>query len=55
MIHTEPCTIADLDKSPSDETIYNASHTGRAFETDNKEVHSIIDEVTLITDVADWI
>ena len=40
VISTEPCPIADPDKSPSDEIIYNASHTGREFETDNKEVHS---------------
>ena len=34
-------------KSPLDEIIYNASHTGRAFGTDNKEVHSILDELAL--------
>ena len=55
VIHTEPCPIAALDKSPSDEIIYNASHTGRAFETDNKEFHRILDELALGTDVADWI
>ena len=41
VIHIEPCLIAAPDKSPSDEIIYNASHTGRAFETDNNEVHRI--------------
>ena len=51
---TEPCPIADLDKSPLDEIIYNASHTGREFDTDNKEVHRILDEFTLVIDVADW-
>ena len=42
-------------KSPPDEIIYNAPHTGRVFETDNKEVHRILDEITLGTDAADWI
>ena len=42
-------------KSPSDEIIYNASHTGRELETDNKEVHSSFDELTLGTDAVDWI
>ena len=55
MICTEPCLIAAPDKSPSDEIIYNASHTGRAFEPDNKEVHRILDELTLGTDAADCI
>ena len=55
VIRTEPCLIADLYKSPSDEIIYNASHTGRAFETDNKEFHRILDEITLGTDAEDWI
>ena len=41
VIHTKPCLIADPDKSPSYKIIYNASHTVRAFETDNKEVHII--------------
>ena len=41
VIRTDPCPISDPDKYPSDEIIYNVSHTGRAFETDNKEVHSI--------------
>ena len=36
VICTKPCPIVDPDKSPSDEIIYNASHTGREFETDNK-------------------
>ena len=44
-----------LDKSPSYEIIYNVSHTGRAFETNNKEVHRILDELTLDTDAVDWI
>ena len=55
VIRTKPCEIAATDKSPSDETIYNASHTGRAFETDNKEVHKILDELTIGTDASDWI
>ena len=55
VIITEPCLIADPEKSPSDEIIYNASHTGRAFVTDNKEVHRILDELTVGTDAADWI
>ena len=55
MIRTEPFLIAALDKSPLNEIIYNASHTGRAFETDNKEVHRILDELTLGTDAAEWI
>ena len=55
MIRTKPCLIAALEKSPSDEIIYNASHTERSFETDNKEVHRILDELTLGTDAADWI
>ena len=38
-----------------DEIIYNASHTGREFETDNKEVCRILDELTLGTGTADWI
>ena len=53
VIRTEPCPIAAPDKSPSGEIIYNASDTGRAFETDNKEVHRILDELTLGTDVED--
>ena len=55
VIRTEPCPIADLDKSPSDEIIYNVSYTARAFETDNKEVQRILDELALGTDAADWI
>ena len=55
VIWTETCPIEALDKSPSDEIIYNASHTGREFETDNNEVHRILDELTLGTDVTDWI
>ena len=42
-------------KLPLDEIIYNASHTGRVFETDNKDVNRILDELTLGTDAADWI
>ena len=38
-----------------DEIIYNASHTGRAFETDNEKVHRILDELIIGTDAADWI
>ena len=38
-----------------DEIIYNASHNGRVFETDNKEVHSIFDELTLDTDALESI
>ena len=38
LIRTEPCLIADPDKSPLDKIVYNALHSGRAFETDNKEV-----------------
>ena len=55
MIRTNPCPIAAPDKSPSDEIIYNTSHTGRAFDTDNKEVHRILDELTLGTVAADLI
>ena len=55
VICTEPCPIEDPDKSPLDEIIYNASHTGRAFETDNKKVHRILDELILGIDAADWI
>ena len=55
VIRTEPCPIAAPDKSPSDEIIHNTSHTGRAFETDNKEVHRILYELTLGTDAADCI
>ena len=55
MIRTKPCLIAAPDKSPSYEIIYNASHTGRVFETDIKEVHRILYEVTLGTDAADII
>ena len=36
VIRTEPCPIAAPEKSPSNEIIYNASHTGSVFETDNK-------------------
>ena len=36
VIRTNPCLIAAPEKSPSGEIIYNASHTVRAFETDNK-------------------
>ena len=53
VICTEPCLIVALDKSPSDEIIYNASHTGREFETDNKEVHRFLDELNLGTYAAD--
>ena len=55
MIRTKPFPIAAQDKSPSDEIIYNASHTGGEFETYNKEVHSILDELTLGTVVVDCI
>ena len=55
LIRTKPYPIAAPGNSPSDEIIYNASHIGRAFETDNKEVHRILDELTLGKDVADWI
>ena len=55
LIRTNPFLIAAPDKSSSDEIIYNASHTGRAFETDNKEVHRILDKITLGTDVSDCI
>ena len=55
VIHTEPCPIVALEKSPSDEIIYNASYTGRAFETDDKKVHRVLDELTLGTGGADWI
>ena len=55
VIRTKPCPIAAPEKSPLDEIIYNASHTGRAFKTDNKEVCSILDELTLGIDAANWI
>ena len=55
MIHIKSCLIAAPEKSPSDEIIYNASHTGRAFEKNNKEVHSILDELTLGIYAAEWI
>ena len=51
VIRTKSCPIATPDKSPSDEIIYNASHTGRAFE----EVHRILDELNYGTDTADWV
>ena len=35
MICTEPCLFLAPEKSLSDKIIYNASHTRRAFETDN--------------------
>ena len=37
------------------EIIYNAPHQERTHERDNKEVHRILDELTLGTDAADWI
>ena len=43
------------EKSTSDEIIYNASHTGREFETDNKEFHRILYELTLGIDAVEWI
>ena len=55
VIRTEPCPIAAPDKSPSEEIISNASYNGRAFETDNKEVHRILYELTLGKDAADCI
>ena len=55
VIRTNPCPIAAPYKSPSDEIIYNATHTGRAFETDNKEVHRILYELTLGIYAEDWI
>ena len=55
VIRTKPFLIAAPDKSPSDEIIYNVSHTGRSFETDNKEVHRILDELALGTDAVDSI
>ena len=55
MICTKPCLIAAPEKYPSDEIIYNASHNGREFETENREVHRILDEINLGTDAADWI
>ena len=55
MLCTEPCLIAALDKSPWYEIIYNAPHTGRAFDTYNKEFKSILDELILVTDAADLI
>jgi len=36
-----------------DEVIYNIPHNGMAFNSDNKEVHRILDEFTLGTDAAD--
>ena len=55
VIRTKPHPIASPDKSPSDEIIHNASHTERVFETDNKEVNRILDELTLGADAAKWI
>jgi hypothetical protein len=55
VIRKEPCPIEPADMSAFDEIVYNAPHQGRAFDTDNKEVHRILDELTLGTDAADWI
>ena len=55
VIRTKPCPLTVSEKSPSDEIFYNTSHTGRAFETYNKEVHRILDEITLGINAADWI
>ena len=44
--------IAAPNKYPSNEIIYNASHTGRAFEVDNKEVNRILYELSLGTEAA---
>jgi len=38
-----------------DEVIYNTPHNGRAFDSDNKEFHRILDELTLGTDAAGWV
>lgn len=55
VIRTEPCPIPINQITPVDEIVYNAPHNGRAFDHDNREVHRIIDELTLGTDAADWI
>ena len=55
VIRTKPCPIAAPEKSTLNEIIYNASHTGRAIQTDNKEFHKLFDELILGTYAADWI
>ena len=55
VVRPEPCPIAVGDMTATDEIVYNAPHEGRAFVTDNREVHRILDELTLGTDAADWI
>ena len=55
VIRPEPRVTPDDEMTPVDEIIYNAAHAGRAYSTDNREVHRVLDELTLGTDAADWI
>ena len=55
VVRDDPCPIDPAAMTSTDEIVYNASHNGRAYLTDNREVHRILDELTLGTDAADWI
>jgi hypothetical protein len=55
IIRPEPRVIPINLMTPTDEIVYNTAHAGRAFDTDNREVHRILDELTLGSDAADWI
>lgn len=52
-ICAEPCPIPLNKITPMGKIIYNAPHQGHTFDRDNREVHRVIDESTLGTDVAD--